>query len=219
MFEVLPILLAYLLGAIPFGILISKIAGIENIRKIGSGNIGATNVWRAVGFKYAVWVFVGDIGKGAIAVWLAKYYVANYQLNLLAPDLFFVICAVVAVIGHIFPVYLGFKGGKGVNTTLGALLVLLPIETLICVGIFIVTVLIFRYISLGSIIGTLTMLIVIVLENNYFQKEISPIYLYLSIILSVTIIATHYQNISRLLKGTENKFSFSSKTKTGGSHV
>ncbi len=219
MLDFIPIIGAYLVGAIPFGVIITRLAGIDDIRQLGSGNIGATNVWRAAGFKIAVWVFIGDIGKGALAVLGAKYYAENFTLTVLSPDLFFVICAALAVLGHIFPVYLGFKGGKGVNTALGAMLVLLPIEILISFGIFIIVVLIFRYISLGSILGAIGMLAVILLEKYYYHKDIADVYLYLGIVLTLTIIITHHQNISRLISGTENRFSFSSKTGKGGDVV
>ena len=219
MLEFIPILISYLLGAIPFGLIISRIAGIEDIRKTGSGNIGATNVWRAAGFKVALYVFIGDIGKGVVAVLLAKYFSSNFYLNFFSPDFLFVMCAVAAVLGHVFPIYLGFKGGKGVNTALGAMIVLLPIETVISFVVFLLVVIIFKYVSLGSMMAAVTLLIIIIAEKYYMNYDIASIYFYLAVVLVVMIIITHRQNISRLLSGTENKFSFSSKSKRGDENV
>ena len=115
---------AYLIGAIPFGWIVARLAGVGDIRSHGSGNIGATNVARVAGFKVAIWVYVGDILKGVAAVALAQWYAATYG----APfnvALFTILAGLIAILGHIFPVYLRFKGGKGVNTALGVLLLLL----------------------------------------------------------------------------------------------
>ncbi|UCG62621.1 MAG: glycerol-3-phosphate 1-O-acyltransferase PlsY [Candidatus Zixiibacteriota bacterium] len=205
---VLAIALTYLLGAVPFGLIISRLAGVGDIRKLGSGNIGATNVWRVAGFKIAVWVFVADIGKGALAVLMARYFVPEPGLR---PDHLYVICAAAAVLGHVFPVYLGFRGGKGVNTALGAIVALLPVETLIGLGVFAVTVLLFRYVSLGSILGAISFCVVVVIEKFALKSPLETIYVYLSILVAVLIVFTHRQNIKRLSNGTENRFSFSSR--------
>lgn len=215
MLFIIPIILAYLIGAIPFGLIIARLSGIEDIRKHGSGNIGATNVWRLAGFKVAIWVFVGDIGKGVIAVLLARYYIANYQLTTLGPDMFLVICAVMAVLGHIFPVYLGFKGGKGVNTALGTMATLLPYETLISFGVFILVLLVFKYVSLGSILGTLALLVSVLVEKYLMHQNVAPIYIILCAILVLLIVITHRSNISRLIAGNENRFSLKSKLNKG----
>lgn len=215
MLFIIPIILAYLIGAIPFGLIIARLSGIEDIRKHGSGNIGATNVWRLAGFKVAIWVFVGDIGKGVIAVLLARYYIANYQLTTLGPDMFLVICAVMAVLGHIFPVYLGFKGGKGVNTALGTMATLLPYETLISFGVFILVLLVFKYVSLGSILGTLALLVSVLVEKYLMHQNVAPIYIILCAILVLLIFITHRSNISRLIAGNENRFSLKSKLNKG----
>ena len=108
----LTILTAYLIGAIPFGIIISRIFGIKDIRNEGSGNIGAANVWRVVGYKAAVWVFIADIGKGAVAILMAEAAYNNLNLSFYSLDLFLAICGAAVVIGHIFPVFLKFKGAK-----------------------------------------------------------------------------------------------------------
>lgn len=215
MLFIIPIILAYLIGAIPFGLIIARLAGIKDIRQHGSGNIGATNVWRLAGFKVALWVFVGDIGKGVIAVLMARYYLANYQIEFLSADLFLVICAVVAILGHVFPIYLGFKGGKGVNTALGTMLTLLPYETLLSFAVFVLVLMIFKYVSLGSILAAFTMLIAVLVEKYLMSQTIAPIYIILCALLALLIVITHRSNISRLLSGTENRFSLKSKLNKG----
>ena len=209
------VVIAYLLGTIPFGLLIARLYGIADIRKQGSGNIGATNVWRLAGPKAAVWVYILDIGKGAAAVAIARLF----HQGLLPHDVLLVIAAVTVVLGNIFPFYLGFKGGKGVNTTLGAVVSLLPVETLICVALFAIVVSLTRYISLGSIIGACALCPVILIEKYLFDKPVAMVYLYLSILIALVILVTHRQNIVRLLSGTENRFSFSSKSHHAGSDV
>lgn len=215
MLVALPVLLAYLLGAIPFALVVSRLAGVGDIRRIGSGNVGATNVWRAAGFKVAVWVFVGDIGKGALAVLVARYFATEIETLPVSTDLLFIACALAAIIGHVFPVYLGFKGGKGVNTALGAFAILMPLQTLTALGVFLIMVLTFRYISLGSIVGAFAFFCATMVERFVLERPIEMIYVYLSAALVVLIVLTHRDNISRLLAGTENRFSFSSR---GGKH-
>jgi len=211
MLILVPVLIAYLLGAVPFALVVCKIAGVGDIRRIGSGNIGATNVWRAAGFRVAIWVFVGDIGKGALAVLIARYYVAAGNIMPISADLLWVTCALAAILGHVFPVYLKFRGGKGVNTALGAFLVLLPAESLIAFGVFLLMLFSFRYVSLGSIIGSIAFFTATMLEKYVLEKPIDVIYIYLSAALAGLIVITHRDNIRRLLAGTENRFSFSSR--------
>jgi glycerol-3-phosphate acyltransferase PlsY len=204
---------AYLIGAIEFALIVCRIFRVGDIRKKGSGNIGATNVWRVAGFKVAVWVFVGDIGKGAVAVLLARFVAATYGVSPMSVDLFVVSCALAAILGHMFPVYHRFKGGKGVNTALGAVATMLPIEALISFGVFVVVVLAFRYVSLGSIIGAFTLLVVVLIEKFAMQIQVASVYIYLAAALAALILVAHRQNISRLAAGTENRFSFSSKAR------
>jgi len=210
-----PVIIAYLLGAVPFGLIVARLYRIKDIRKVGSGNIGATNVWRMVGAKAAIWVYLLDIGKGVAAIMVAR----QFHPTLISFDLLLVICAVVAVVGNVFPVYLRFKGGKGVNTSLGVMITLLPMATLICMAVFLLVVLILRYISLGSIIAVICLFIVIMIEKYLLNMTVASIYLYLSIVLALLVILSHRQNIARLLSGTENRFSLPSKTKQAGSHV
>lgn len=201
------IILAFCIGGIPFGLLVAKAFGIRDLRSQGSGNIGATNVWRVAGAKAALWVYALDIGKGVVAVLIARYVTQDA----ISRDWFLVLTALAAVFGHIFSPYLRFKGGKGVNTGLGVMLVLMPIEVLISLGVFVVVVALTRYISLGSIIAALTLVAVSFIERLAFIKEVSMVFLGLTIVLALAIIITHRANIARLLNGTESKFSLSSK--------
>jgi glycerol-3-phosphate acyltransferase PlsY len=210
------ILAAYLIGGIPFGLLIARACGIKDVRAHGSGNIGATNVWRIVGRGAGAWVFALDVGKGVVAVLLAKVV----EQSTLSNDLFLVLTALTAVFGHIFSPFIRFKGGKGVNTGLGVMLVLMPTEILISLGVFAVVVAISRFISLGSIVASLTLVAAAFIEKYWLHIQVSNIHLGLTVVLSAAIIVTHRMNIRRLCDGTESRFSFSSRQSTGGSpHV
>ncbi len=199
------LVLAYLLGAIPFGLLVARWFGISDIRSHGSGNIGATNVWRVAGPKAAIWVYLLDIGKGVVAVLIARAVSQDW----LPRDTFLVLTALAAVIGHVFPVYMRFRGGKGVNTGLGVIATLLPLEALICFIVFVIVVALSRYISLGSIIGSISLASLVGVERQLMGRQIAVIYLYLTIALALLVISTHWKNIGRILNGTESRFSLS----------
>ena len=208
----LTILTAYLVGAIPFGIIISRLFGIKDIRDEGSGNIGATNVWRIVGFKAAVWVFIADIGKGAVAILMASAVYHNFDLSFHSLELFLAVCGAAVVIGHIFPVFLKFKGGKGANTTLGIAATLLPIHSLICVAVFVTVLLLTKYVSLGSIIAAAVLSLSLIFEKFILGHAVSNVYLIMTSVLTVLVIVAHRGNISRIIAGNEKVFSFSVKT-------
>ncbi len=208
MLGILGIPIGYLLGSIPFGYLISKLFGVKDIRTIGSGNIGATNVWRAAGPLAGMLVLIGDVGKGIVAVIIA---------SLLSPasdtaEYFKLLSGLAAIGGHIFPIFLNFKGGKGVNTALGIMLLLLPQETLLALAVFIIVVAISKYISLGSMIAGVAFFLILVVEYLAHLAYVHPIYLPTSFLLALLIIYTHRANIKRLLTGTENHFSLHSRS-------
>jgi glycerol-3-phosphate acyltransferase PlsY len=185
-------LAAYLIGSIPVGIILARMKGADP-RKVGSGNIGATNVMRAAGKKLGILTLVGDILKGLIPTLTAICYEQPYPL----------IAAVglATFLGHLFPLYLKFKGGKGVATALGVYLVLSPLAILINVIVFVLVLLKWRYVSLGSLIGTgLVPVALIVLKA---PTE----YVHLSLVIGILIFVKHKDNIKRLMKGTENKIS------------
>ncbi|MBD3403807.1 glycerol-3-phosphate 1-O-acyltransferase PlsY [candidate division GN15 bacterium] len=210
----IPILLAYLLGAIPFALLVGRLAGIDDIRKHGSGNLGATNVWRVAGGKVASAVFALDIAKGIVAIVIAR----TAGQSLIDHDLFLVICAAAAVLGHIFPIYIGFKGGKGVNTALGVMIMLLPIETMISLAIFILVVAISRMISLGSITAAICLAAIVLIEKYALGHTLALTYVVLVVFLALAVIVAHRSNIARIAAGTENRLSFGSRTREADGH-
>jgi len=161
----------------------------------------------------AISVYLGDIAKGIAAVMVGRYFVQHFQFDLLPIDTFLVLCALAAVLGHVFPVYLGFKGGKGVNTALGTMLVLLPVATIISIALFLIVLVLARYVSLGSILAAVCSFVVVVTQKYILEVAMADIYVYLTGALMLLIVFTHRKNISRLLAGTENRFSFSSKSK------
>ena len=189
------IIVAYLLGNISTSYIVAKkLAGVD-IRTQGSGNAGSTNVLRTLGKKAGALTFIGDVLKGLIAVLLAKFiaYIAHLDQATCA-----YLAVVAVVLGHNYPVFLGFKGGKGVATSLGSMLGMNPIIALTCLGFFIIIVAITKYVSLGSILGIgLSPIIMIINHNN---KGVL-----VTLFLTISVVLTHKENIKRLLKGTERK--------------
>jgi glycerol-3-phosphate acyltransferase PlsY len=197
---------AYLLGSIPFGYLLVHIFRGQDIRLAGSGNIGATNVARSGAKGLAIATLVLDALKGTGAVLLAWWLAyTNDQCPTGSPCVaarnIAAAAALAAVLGHVFPVWLRFKGGKGVATALGVFCVLFPKAILLALAIFILIVAITRYVSLGSILGAIAFPVA-----AYFMQNADWLSLLLASGVSVTIILKHHQNISRLLAGTENRF-------------
>lgn len=201
------LLAAYALGSIPFGLLIARLRGVD-ILSVGSGNIGATNVGRALGGKWFAVVFILDTFKGIIPTLVARhfYLVPAHGLD---PQLIWFIAGAGAVLGHCTSPFVGFKGGKGVSTSLGAIIGASPIAAALCLSVFVVLLLITGYVSLASIIAVPTSLIwTAVLPNQTLQLE--PVYL----VLSMFVIYRHRENIKRLRLGTESKFKFKKKVKS-----
>jgi len=209
------ILVAYLIGAVPFGLLVARLYGVPDIRKVGSGNTGATNVYRTAGPGAAAWVFLLDIGKGVVAVLIARLLSPHWWPQ----DVFLLAVVLAAVLGHVFPVYLRFKGGKGVNTALGGLLMVMTVEILICVAAFIIMTALFRYISLGSITAAICLPVVLLLERFAMGRPVPDVYIYFGAVLGVLVILTHIKNIGRLISGTESRFHLSPASSKGESHV
>jgi len=203
---VIYILAAYLVGALPFGLLIPKLYGVADIRKVGSGNVGATNVYRACGASGALIVTILDIAKGAVPVLVARaVYGGDYSIE---PEYFRLAVGFAAILGHIFPPYLKFRGGKGVNTALGVFLTLIPIPTVIALLSFIIVVAITRYVSLGSIVAAGVLFGVILLMRYGGLGEIHPVYVPTGFAIFLLILLTHRANLGRLFHGHENRFSF-----------
>jgi glycerol-3-phosphate acyltransferase PlsY len=201
------IIAAYLLGSIPFGLLIAKAHG-KDLRSIGSGNIGATNVSRALGRKWAYFCFVLDVLKGLIPM-LFTMLIAKPDSVLTLWLWLAVGCA--AVLGHIFPIYIKFKGGKGVATSFGVALGLWPYYTicvLLAAGVWVLVVLIWRYVSLASIAASvafpLVLIAAITVTPDWDFDNLWPI-LIIAVAIPVMVIIRHRENIKRLLTGTESK--------------
>ena len=202
---VLVALISYLFGSLPAGYLAGRLAGAD-IRKVGSGNIGATNVLRVLGKRYGYPVFVVDFAKGLAAVLLAVH-IARETAGGGASfvDLCAAIGGVCVVLGHSFPVWLRFKGGKGVATSIGALFGLMPLAGLVVCVVWIVTFELSRYVSLASVAAALA-LPATVAALRVFEQPLSPILFYFSLCLAAVVVTRHRSNLSRLVRGTEPRF-------------
>ena len=195
---------SYLIGSIPIGYLAGRLAGV-NVRTLGSGNVGATNVTRVLGKKYGYPVFLLDAGKGFAAVEVAKGLIVSSGRTASSAELCGIIAAVFAVIGHTNSIWLGFKGGKGVATSMGALFALNWLSAIIVGLVWIITFLITRYVSLASIAAAVTL--PVTMAAMLFLKELpSAALLYFSLCLASIIIFRHRSNLSRLARGTEPRF-------------
>jgi glycerol-3-phosphate acyltransferase PlsY len=214
------IILSYLVGSIPTSILVSKAAGGIDIREHGSGNAGGTNVIRVLGWKYGLLVIILDALKGAVAVIIiARLFFGPLPFQNISPfddfTLVQIIAGIAAVVGHIWTIFAGFRGGKGIATALGMLVMLVTVEMLIAVGIFALVVLISRYVSLGSIIAALSVPSTLFIRENLFHVDIPGYSTLFPFILAVSalVVFTHRKNLVRLLNGNENKLSFRKKSK------
>jgi len=195
---------SYLLGSIPFGYLLVRLFRKQDIRSVGSGNIGATNVVRSGAKGLGALTLVLDLGKGLTAVLFAFQMAAHSGVmgRAQAYDLA-VLAGVAAVFGHVFPVWLGFKGGKGVATALGVFLGLLPVAALSLLAVFVVVVWWSRYISLGSIVAAAAFPVIGIL---LLRGRVDGVVVFGFVAIPALVIAKHYENIRRLLAGTENRF-------------
>ena len=198
-------LFAYFLGSIPVGWIVARLFFKTDIRSKGSGNIGATNALRQFGTAVGLIVLLLDMSKGIIAVLLAKSIYGSGTMMV-------VICGLLAILGHVFPIWLKFKGGKGVATAAGVFIALTPISLLIALLVFIVVVVITRYVSLGSIVAALSLLAVNVI-SIFRQPHKDYALLILVVLIVAMIIYKHKENIARLIRGNENKISFTRKGK------
>lgn len=198
--EVLLILLAYLIGSVPTAVWISKYFFKIDIRDYGSGNAGATNTFRVLGSKWGTIVMAVDVLKGVIATSLyilLPYYLTdewdrtNFMIGL----------GLAAVLGHIFPIWAGFRGGKGVATLLGMAVAIQPLVALCCVGVFLIVLYLTRFVSLSSILAGVSFMVFILFIFN--EKE--TLYRIFAVLVALMVILTHQKNIGRILKGTESK--------------
>lgn len=204
MFTIVVLVVAgYLIGSVPAGYLAGRIAGID-IRKVGSGNIGATNVLRVLGKGYGYPVFLFDFLKGMAAVEMSILIFDNFH-PVASRELCEILAGVASVIGHSYPVWLSFEGGKGVATSIGVVFALIPFAALIFGIVWMTTFLTSRYVSVASIAAAIA-LPVTVGALLYVEQLNKPVLLYFSICLAAVVIVRHRSNVSRLLRGTEPRF-------------
>jgi len=215
------IILSYLVGSIPTSIIVSKLSKGIDIRNYGSGNAGGTNVMRILGWKHGVFVILLDALKGVLAVIVvARLFQGSVPFENATPfddfTLVQIIAGIAAVIGHIWTVFAGFRGGKGIATALGMLLMIVTTDMLVAVGIFIIVVTISRYVSLGSIIAAISVPLTLIIRENIFHVDVQGYNTLLPfvIITSTLVIFTHRKNVVRLLNGSETRISFSKKKTT-----
>ncbi len=200
------IVVAYLIGAIPSALIVGRLAFSTDVREHGSGNLGATNAWRALGWKAGVGVLLLDIGKGALAVWIAAL-VHSVAVGGQLQDWFVIVAAMAAVLGHSYSPYVRFAGGKGVATAAGALLVMMPLVWAIQLAVFLTVILVFRMVSLGSlVIAALFPVLVLV-----FYADRTPFILF-AFLAAALVIWRHRSNIGRIIRGAEPKLSLGRKT-------
>ena len=193
------LILAYLIGSFPSAVWLGKTFYNKDVREYGSGNAGATNTFRVLGKKAGIPVLLMDVFKGWFAVYLASFSVADNVESQLA-------FGIAAVIGHLFPIYTGFRGGKGIATLLGFMIGVEPIAAGICALIFLISFLISKYVSLSSIFASIVFPLVIVFSYGYNNVN-SSLFLF-SIFVPILALITHQKNIERLIRGEENKAKF-----------
>lgn len=212
-FEIIAIgvVLAYLLGSLPSAVWFGQAYSGIDVRDFGSGNAGATNTFRVLGTKAGILVMALDIFKGLTAVTLATVWM---QLGFIAESqivLFKLVFGISAVVGHIFPVYVGFKGGKGVATLLGMVLGINPLAAGVCVAVFMIVLLITKYVSLSSILGTLAFPVMLLISDVEPNETILIVF---GFTFFLVVLVTHKKNVHRILNGTENKVNFPAKKNT-----
>jgi acyl phosphate:glycerol-3-phosphate acyltransferase len=190
-------LIAYLAGSIPVGVIVARLVGGPDLRSIGSGRTGGTNAIRALGRKWAAVVVLGDLLKGALPVLLARYVTGDPLVE--------VLCGISAVAGAIWSVFVGFRSGRGVGTGVGTMLVIQPIAVLLSAPVFVVVILLTRYVSLGSLLGSAAMFPAMLLVLMVVPDTPLPYVIY-SAVGTALIWLAHADNIERLLKGEERKF-------------
>ena len=190
------IVAGYLLGSISTGVVLSRLFAKTDIRSQGSGNAGTTNMLRVLGRKMALLTFIGDMLKGIIAVFIGKWLIGGELGGLLG--------VVGAVLGHYYPLYFGFKGGKGIATSFGSLLFVFPVQALLAFAVFLILVAVTHYVSVGSIAAAITLPLLIVI--THFQE---PTLWIITVCIGASVVWRHRANIKRLMNHTENKLDFS----------
>lgn len=202
--------LAYLVGSVPSGVLVARLTGAPDPRTIGSGRTGGTNALRAMGRRRAAVVVAGDLAKGAVPVLVARWLTGGDASVEAA-------CAVAAVVGSARSIFLGFHGGRGVGTGVGTMLVIQPIAIVLAAPVFVGVILITRYVSLGSLLGSAAMVPAVVLVFLVVNGTVPFAYLVYAIAGAGVVWIAHADNIDRLLHGRERKFDLGLLSGRGGS--
>ncbi|MFZ5516296.1 MAG: glycerol-3-phosphate 1-O-acyltransferase PlsY [Candidatus Zhuqueibacterota bacterium] len=204
------LILSYLAGSIPTSIIVSKLFRGIDIRDHGSRNAGATNAIRVLGWKLGSIVMIVDVGKGVLATLL----ISQIRIDEVAmsPHLIQIIAGVASIFGHIWTIFAGFKGGKGVGTAAGMLFALYPVAGLICLGIFLIVLFTVRMVSVSSMSAAISLPLVLLIMQKWFNYTTSSELLYFAIFIALLIVFTHRSNIQRILQGKENKVPLGKKT-------
>lgn len=192
----LVLIISYILGSIPIGLIVGKVSRGIDIRQFGSGNIGATNVLRTLGIVPATVVFIGDTLKGLGAVLIARSLLSDYPMVI-------VLAGLAAIAGHSASVFLGFKGGKGVATSLGVIIGITPLVACTAFGLWVIIVAVTRYVSIASIIASISAPIMMWFSQKLFGRPTPIEYTIFAAAAAVLILIRHKSNISRLISGTE----------------
>jgi len=209
------LLLSYLAGSVPTAIIAGRILIKDDIRRHGSGNAGATNVYRVMGWKPALIVVLIDIGKGILAV----LFIAAIRVDALFLEeaLIQLLAGVCAIVGHIWTVFAGFRGGKGVGTAFGVLVSLMPVPAMLALIVWLILVLSTRIVSLGSITAAVIFPAALIVQRICWKHDIPLAYMIIALAMGILILFTHRSNIGRLVRGEENRFG-SSKPGRGKEH-
>jgi len=202
---ILGVVVSYFLGAVPFGIIVTRIVKGVDVREFGSGAIGFTNVYRVAGFAWAALVGILDVAKGyiAVAVLASLFHSESLPIEVVHYQ---IACGLAAVIGHIFTIFGGFRGGKGVLTAVGVCVGLMPVAVGIAVLVFAIVFAVTRFISAGSLAGALVLPATLIVQKLFFDMEIDTGLIVFAFALCLVIFFAHRKNIARLLRGEENKF-------------
>ena len=198
--EFLLIILAYLIGSIPTSVWVSKQFFDIDIREYGSGNAGATNTFRVLGSKWGSFVMLVDVIKGVVATSL-YLLLPHYLTNELHQTNFMLGLGIASILGHIFPIWANFKGGKGVATLLGMAVAIQPIVAVCCIGVFLIVLFLTRFVSLSSILAGIAFMVFILFVFN----EQPTFYRIFAVMVALMVVLTHQKNIGRILNGTESK--------------
>jgi glycerol-3-phosphate acyltransferase PlsY len=200
----LDLVIAYLIGAFPSSVVLGRILRGIDVRQAGSGNAGATNAWRVLGWRIGLAVMLLDVAKGAVAAAaVPRIASSGLPVSLAAASIF---CGLAAVLGHVFPVYIGFRGGRGVATAAGMLVAVAPIPVAIAAGVFLLAVTASGWVSLGSLLGAWAAPVAAALLPTSRDGLSYPLLVGLTSALAVLITVTHRGNLRRLLRGDEAKF-------------